>query len=41
VSKQAGTLPNSNHIENDADLETYRDTIWFKQFLAGLDESGV
>jgi tetratricopeptide (TPR) repeat protein len=33
--KAAGTLPDSKHLADDADMKAYRDRDWFKELLAG------
>lgn len=37
-SRDAATLESLEHINNDTDLDGVRDSDWFKEFIAGLDQ---
>jgi len=38
-SRQYGTLPSVDHIQGDADLDSFREKDWFKQFLSQVTPS--
>ncbi len=41
VSKETGRLPSKRHLNDDVDLDSVRDSGWFKELVDGLDNAAT